>query len=157
MSKTRVLFLLSAALLTAARLCHVGILWAEEALPLAEPVQAVLRLRLRAATPHTFQQIAMDRLSLFLAAGDEVALKLYELVVGSGLGVLVGPPARPLPWFEWLGREAIQPVGFAREQGYRRLELGTVASLTRAVKLYERYGFRKCGVDRHLTLYELIL
>src|SRR2546421_8758603 len=30
-------------------------------LPLAEPVQAVLRLRLRAATPHTFQQIAMDR------------------------------------------------------------------------------------------------
>jgi type VI secretion system protein ImpG len=85
-------------------------------LPLAEPVQAVLRLRLRAATPHTFQQIAMDRLNLFLAAGDEVALKLYELILGSGLGVLVGPPARPLPWFEWLGREAIQPVGFAREQ-----------------------------------------
>jgi GNAT superfamily N-acetyltransferase len=48
-------------------------------------------------------------------------------------------------------------VGFARAQGYRRLELGTVASLKRAVKLYERYGFRACGVDRYLTLYELIL
>src|SRR5439155_1597975 len=31
-------------------------------------------------------------------------------------GVFVGPPARPLPWFEWLGREAIQPAGFARDQ-----------------------------------------
>ncbi len=85
-------------------------------LGLAEPVQAVLRLRLRAATPHLVQQIAMDRLNLFLAAGDEVALKLYELILGSGLGVLVGPPARPLPWFEWLGRSAIQPVGFDRDQ-----------------------------------------
>src|SRR6266849_965364 len=85
-------------------------------LGLAEPVQAVLRLRLRAATPHVFQQIAMDRLNLFLAGGDEIALKLYELILGSGLGVLVTPPARPVPWLEWLGREAIQPVGFARDQ-----------------------------------------
>jgi len=85
-------------------------------LRLAEPVQAVLRLKLRAATPFTFEQIAMDRLSLFLSAGDEIALKLYELILGSGLGVLVAPTARPARWFEWLGREAIQPVGFAREQ-----------------------------------------
>jgi len=85
-------------------------------LRLADPVQAVLRLKLRAATPFTFDQLAMDRLSLFLSAGDEVALKLYELILGSGLGVLVAPPARPAPWFEWLGRDAIQPVGFAREQ-----------------------------------------
>src|SRR5207244_12391527 len=63
-----------------------------------------------------FERTAMDRLRLFPAAGDEVALKLYELILGSGLGVLVNPPARPLPWVEWLGREAIQPVGFAREQ-----------------------------------------
>jgi type VI secretion system protein ImpG len=85
-------------------------------LGLAEPVQAVLRLRLRAAAPFTFDQLALDRLNLFLAAGDDVALKLYELILGSGLGVFVAPPARPAPWFEWLGRDAIQPVGFAREQ-----------------------------------------
>src|SRR5206468_1413033 len=59
---------------------------------------------------------ALARLSLYLAGSDEVALKLYELLLGSGLGVLVAPPARPLPWFEWLGREAIQPVGFAASQ-----------------------------------------
>ena len=85
-------------------------------LGLSEPVQAILRLRLRAAAPLTFDQIAMDRLNLFLSAGDDIALKLYELILGSGLGVFVAPPARPAPWFEWLGRDAIQPVGFAREQ-----------------------------------------
>jgi len=85
-------------------------------LGLTEPVQAILRLRLRAAAPLTFDQIAMDRLNLFLSAGDDIALKLYELILGSGLGVFVAPPARPAPWFEWLGRNAIQPVGFARAQ-----------------------------------------
>ena len=85
-------------------------------LRLAEPVQAVLRLKLRAAAPFTFDQLAMDRLTLFLSGGDEVALKLHELILGSGLGVFVAPPARPMPWFEWLGRDAIQPVGFARDQ-----------------------------------------
>jgi type VI secretion system protein ImpG len=86
------------------------------ALPIEEPVRGVLRIRLRAATSLTFQQIALDRLTLFLSGPDEVALKLYELLLGSGLGVLVVPPARPVPWFEWLPREAIQPVGFASDQ-----------------------------------------
>src|SRR5262245_3450300 len=97
------------------------------ALPLAEPVRGVVRLRLRTSAGLTFDQIALDRLNLFLAGSDDSALKLYELVLGSGLGVLVTPPAEPggrggdrmnrrTPWFEWLGREAIQPVGFAADQ-----------------------------------------
>jgi type VI secretion system protein ImpG len=126
-------------------------------LGLVEPVQAVLRLRLRAAPPHTFQQITIDRLNMFLAGGDEVALKLYELIVGSGLGVLVGPPARPAPWFEWLGREAIRPVGFDRDQalipyssrsfsGYRLLhEYFAFAERFRFVELT---GLRK-ALSRH--------
>ena len=86
------------------------------ALPLAEPVRGILRLRLRAPAALPFEQIALDRLNLFLAGGDEVALKLYELILGSGLGVLVVPPARPASWFEWLKSEAIQPVGFGADQ-----------------------------------------
>ena len=39
MNKTRILFLLLFALLLAARLCHVEILWAEETLPLAAAQQ----------------------------------------------------------------------------------------------------------------------
>jgi type VI secretion system protein ImpG len=85
-------------------------------LPLTEPVRGVLRLRLRAAGSMTFPQIALDRLNVFLSGPDEVALKLYELVMGSALGVMIVPPARPAPWVEWLGREAIQPVGFSNDE-----------------------------------------
>ncbi len=126
-------------------------------LGLAEPVQGVLRLRLRTPAPFTFQQIALDRLNVFLAASDEVALKLYELILGSGLGVLVNPPARPLPWFEWLGREAIQPVGFAREQalipyttrsfsGYRLLH--EYFAFSERFRFVELAGLRK-ALSRH--------
>ena len=85
-------------------------------LPLGEPVRGVIRLRLRTAATLTTRQIALDRLSLFLSGGDDVALKLYELIVGSGLGMVVTPPGRPVPWMEWIGRTGIQPVGFAEEQ-----------------------------------------
>jgi type VI secretion system protein ImpG len=86
------------------------------ALPVGESIRGVLRLRLRAMASIPFEQIALDRLNLFLAGNDEVALKLYELILGSGLGVLIAPPVRPVSWFEWLGRETIQPVGFAGDQ-----------------------------------------
>jgi type VI secretion system protein ImpG len=85
-------------------------------LPLTDQVRGLLRIRLRAAASMTFDQIALDRLVLFFAGSDDGALKLYELVLGSGLGMLVVPPTRPIPWFEWTGPEAIQPVGFARDQ-----------------------------------------
>jgi len=126
-------------------------------LGLAEPVQAVLRLRLRAAAPFVFQQIALDRLNLFLSAADEVALKLYELVLGSGLGVLVVSPGRPTPRFEWLGREAIQPAGFAADQalipytarsfsGYRLLH--EYFAFAERFRFLELVGLRK-ALARH--------
>jgi type VI secretion system protein ImpG len=86
------------------------------ALPTTEPIQGVVRLRLRARAELLFQQIPLDKLNLFLAGSDSVALKLYELILGSGVGVFVVPPVRPLPWFEWLGRQAIQSSGFAANQ-----------------------------------------
>jgi type VI secretion system protein ImpG len=86
------------------------------ALPLRDPVRGVLRVRLRAAASRPFRDIALDRLTVFLAGTDDVALKLHELILGSGLGVLVAPASRPVPWFEWIGREALQPVGFASDE-----------------------------------------
>jgi type VI secretion system protein ImpG len=86
------------------------------ALPLGAPVRGVLRLRLRAAMSLPLQQLALDRLHIFLTGNDDVALRLHELLLGSALGVFAAPPARPVPWFEWLGPEAIRPVGFSPEE-----------------------------------------
>src|SRR5437660_10481488 len=41
-------------------------------------------------------------------------------------------------------------ISFAREQGYQRLQLDTVAGLMQAIHLYERYGFQKIGVHSYL-------
>jgi type VI secretion system protein ImpG len=85
-------------------------------LPLTEPVHGVLRLKLRATASLTFSQVALDRLSLFLAGNDAVAFRLYELLLAGGLGVLVVPPGSSPSWFEWLPATAIQPSGFGPDQ-----------------------------------------
>jgi type VI secretion system protein ImpG len=103
------------------------------ALPGGAKVKGGVRLRLRATAGLKFNQIGLDRLRLFLSGADEVAYKLHELCMGSPAGVLVGPPARPLPWYEFLPKRNIRPVGYGDEhallpvtlrgfQGYRLLQ-----------------------------------
>jgi type VI secretion system protein ImpG len=127
------------------------------ALPLSESVRGVLRLRLRATASLPFEQIALDRLHVFLGGNDEVALKLYELILGSGLGILVAPPARPVPWSEWLSRDSIQPLGFAGEEalipytnrsfsGYRLLH--ELFAFPERFRFVELAGLRK-ALNRH--------
>lgn len=82
------------------------------ALPLAAPVRGGLRLRLRTCAGLDFSQLALERLPLFLAGSDEIAYRLHELILGAGLGVLVAPAARPLPWHCWLDAAHIGPLGY---------------------------------------------
>jgi type VI secretion system protein ImpG len=103
------------------------------ALPGGTKIKGGVRLRLRATAGLKFHQIGLDRLRLFFSGADDIAYKLYELCMGSAVGVLVGPPARPLPWYEFLPRSRIRPVGYQDEhallpvtlrgfQGYRLLQ-----------------------------------
>lgn len=103
------------------------------ALPLGQKVKGGIRLRIRTTAGLNFDEIDLDRLRLFFSGADEAAYKLYELVHGACLGVLVGPPARPLPWYEFLPRKHIHPVGYGDDeallpvtlrsfQGYRLLQ-----------------------------------
>ena len=85
-------------------------------LPLLETVRGVLRLRLGVTAGLTCDQLRTDRLALFLSGRDEQALRLYELLFTSALGCIIVPPGRPVPWFEFLPREAIQPIGFDDDQ-----------------------------------------
>jgi type VI secretion system protein ImpG len=82
-------------------------------LPIAERISGGVRIRLRTAPGVTFGQTSIDRLSFYLAGRDDVANKLHELCLASGLGALVLPPKSARPWHEFVPATAIRPVGFA--------------------------------------------
>jgi len=103
------------------------------ALPVARRIKGGLRIRLKASAGLTFAQTRIDRLCFYLTGRDDVANKLYELCLASGLGTLVVPSKNPPPWHELLPAASIQPVGFGDDeallpvtlrsfQGYRLLQ-----------------------------------
>lgn len=102
-------------------------------LPFGSRVKGGIRLRLRTTAGVPFNQMPLDRLRLHLAGHEDVVGTIHELCLGAGLGGLVAPIDRPLPWHHRLAADAIQPVGFADEeallpvtprsfQGYRLLQ-----------------------------------
>ena len=82
MSKPRLLFLLLFALLLAARLCHVEILWAEETLPLA----AAQQMR---AGKVLYRDIWFDK--------PPLAPALYTVLGGEPGWLAASWPARSMP------------------------------------------------------------
>jgi type VI secretion system protein ImpG len=103
------------------------------ALPIAQRIKGGLRIRLKSTAGLTFAQTAIDRLCFYLAGRDDVANKLYELCLATGLGALVLPAKGADKWHEFLPANAIQPVGFSDSeallpvtlrsfQGYRLLQ-----------------------------------
>jgi type VI secretion system protein ImpG len=102
-------------------------------LPIAQKIKGGLRIRLKATAGLKFNQTAIDRLCFYFAGRDDVANKLYELCLGTGLGALVLPSGGATKWHELLPAAALQPVGFTDEeallpvtlrsfQGYRLLQ-----------------------------------
>jgi type VI secretion system protein ImpG len=102
-------------------------------LPVARRIKGGLRIRLRTTAGLKFQQISLDRLSFYLAGREDVANKLYELCLATGLGVLVRPLAGRPQDIEFLPGTTIRPLGFADSeaalpvtlrsfQGYRLLQ-----------------------------------
>ena len=102
-------------------------------LPIASRVKGGVRLKLRTTAGLVFNQLAIDRLRLFLSGADEVAYKLYELAIGASLGVLVKPVAKVAAWYEFLpaariqrggyaDNEALLPIGPRVFHGYRLLQ-----------------------------------
>jgi type VI secretion system protein ImpG len=102
-------------------------------LPQANRIKGGLRLRLRTREGLTFRQIDFDRLTLYLSGAEEIAYKLYELLLGSSMGVLGVPPQRPVGWQQFLPASAVGPRGFGDEdallpvtlrgfRGYRLLQ-----------------------------------
>jgi type VI secretion system protein ImpG len=85
-------------------------------LPVAQRIKGGVRIRLKATAGLKFKQTAIDRLCFYLTGHDETANKLYELCLGSGLGVLVLPANGASRRHEWLAASTIRRVGFADDE-----------------------------------------
>jgi GNAT superfamily N-acetyltransferase len=98
-----------------------------------------------ATTPTSEEVLArMDEGPVWVAllggslAGTVAAVDRGEDLYVRGMAVL--PPARGRQIGELLLREIEE---YARARGYRRLTLSTTPFLHRAIRLYERFGFRR--------------
>jgi type VI secretion system protein ImpG len=84
-------------------------------LSIAQRIKGGLRIRLKTTAGLKFSQLTFDRLCFYLTGRDEVANRLLELCLATGLGVLVrGAASRPGMTF--LPPTVIRPVGFADDQ-----------------------------------------
>jgi type VI secretion system protein ImpG len=102
-------------------------------LPFAQRIKGGLRIRLKATAGLKLEQTKLDRVCFYLAGRDDVANKLLELCLATGLGVLVRPVGGRPQDVTVLPPSSIQPVGFDDHhallpvtvrsfQGYRLLQ-----------------------------------
>lgn len=93
-----------------------GLPLAAPANPRAAGATSVLRITLRTTNPElTFAKLGLDRLRLFLRAAPNVALPLYELLIGHTLGIAFADTATDSAAV-LAGPECLAPVGFAPEE-----------------------------------------
>jgi type VI secretion system protein ImpG len=103
------------------------------ALPIGQRIKGGVRLRLRATGGLKFSQLALDRLPLYLTGRSDVANRLCELSLATGLGLLVVGgkstprshrllPAASIQPVGFSDREAVLPVTLRSFQGYRLLQ-----------------------------------
>jgi type VI secretion system protein ImpG len=103
------------------------------ALRLPQPIKGGVRIRLKAGEGLKFAQLPLDRLSFYIAGGEETANKLYELCVGHTIGALVLPakgqprrhqfvPGNNVRPAGFDDRDALLPVTLRGFQGYRLLQ-----------------------------------
>ncbi|HXT32248.1 MAG TPA: type VI secretion system baseplate subunit TssF [Vicinamibacterales bacterium] len=102
-------------------------------LPIAQRIRGGLRIRLRTTAGLKFPQTRVERLCFYLAGRDDIANKLLEVCLASGLGVLVRPiggsaqdvtllPASAIRPIGFTDQEALLPVSVRTFQGYRLLQ-----------------------------------
>ncbi len=92
--------------------------------PAARAARGGLRIKLRAGGGLHFDQLALDRLPIFISAPDDVAFRLHELLLGAALGTLVAqPPAVPGSaaaaadaGSAWRDSHSLQALGYAADE-----------------------------------------
>jgi type VI secretion system protein ImpG len=85
-------------------------------LPTGRTVRGSIRLRLRTSGAVPLQQLALDRLTVFLSGTDDVAFRLHELLLAHACGVLVCGSERPVKWSGFLPSSAVIAEGLDESQ-----------------------------------------
>ena len=78
--------------------------------------KAALRLRLHTSAGLNFNQIALDELPLYLRGGDEVAMRIYELLMAHAVALIVRPAGQDASWSELIQNTPVRAMGFEDEQ-----------------------------------------
>jgi len=79
-------------------------------------VRGAIRIRLRTTGSLPLGRLALDRLTFFLSGTDDVASRLFELLLARACGVLVCGPERPAKWCAFRPADAVVPEGFDEAQ-----------------------------------------
>jgi type VI secretion system protein ImpG len=78
----------------------------------AQGMKGALRIRLRCGGGLTFDQLGIDRLVFHISAGDDIAYRLHELVLGQALGTWVSGDAGRAAQLWRSAADSLRPVGF---------------------------------------------
>ena len=78
--------------------------------------KAALRLRLRAAAGLNMDRLALADLPVFLRGGDEIAMRLYELMMGHTVALVARPGGSGQPGAQVIADAGVSPLGFDDEQ-----------------------------------------
>jgi type VI secretion system protein ImpG len=79
------------------------------------PVKSAMRFRLRASAGLKFSELALDRVTLYLRGVAEIPMRIYELILGHAVGLLVSPATRDPAWRETV-RGGVGQAGFENDQ-----------------------------------------
>jgi type VI secretion system protein ImpG len=85
-------------------------------LPVDRPVRGAIRIRLQTTGDIPVAKLDIRRLSFHLAGTDDVASRLYELLVGHVCGVVLCSTERPAKWHRFLPGSAVQAEGFGDDE-----------------------------------------
>ncbi|GAB4267884.1 MAG: type VI secretion system baseplate subunit TssF [Methylomicrobium sp.] len=85
-------------------------------IPVLPGVKAGIRIRLKSTAGLNFDQIALDRLPLYLRGVGELPMKIYEQLMGNALATVVQPVQKPFAWQRIIKHAPIEPLGFSAKQ-----------------------------------------
>jgi len=111
-------------------------------------VKAALRFRFETVGDIRVQQLALDKLPLYLQGSGDLPMQLYELLIGHSLGVTVQSGGKSKSWRQHLHRRTVKALGFNEEEAllpYGPESFGGYRFLQEYFALPQRFLFIELG------------